>query len=403
MLFAFYPLFVVMILQANMTALGLIESLALLVGLLFQPVVGRLADLRGRINFVWVGYICLALSRLSQSLAGHWAHLVPAKVLYEAGRGIRNPPRSALLTDSVPQEERGLAFGILQSMDTAGAILGPLLGLGIFALLLRFGLSIEMTYRGVFVAAALPTLASITLSKTQLREVREPSLRPASQRRESPTAQWGLTGGKTLSIFTAVSCLFALWAVSENFLLVSGAHILGISREQIWPVVLLYWFINVTLAPTALLAGSLSDRYGRRPFVFGGFLVLAVLTASFAFATRYWQVGMLFALHGIYQGLLKPSQIALVARSCSSARARPELGRLFHVDRPLRHPRAFHLWPPLGPLWLEAALLGEWRMCGFERADDDGPGKARLAKTIPSLEHWLPCGPRLRAPSGGAS
>lgn len=83
--------------------------------------------------------------------------MVPSKVLYELGPGVRNPAREALLAESVPQEERGAAFGLLQSMDTAGAVLGPLLGLGMFALLLREGLSLEGAYRGVFLfAACLP-------------------------------------------------------------------------------------------------------------------------------------------------------------------------------------------------------------------------------------------------------
>jgi len=325
MLFAFYPLFLVMILGVqDMKVLGFIESLALLAGLLVRPVAGWISDQRGRLRFIWGGYVCLSLSRILQGLAQVWWHLVPSKMLYELGRGVRNPAREALLAESVPQEERGVAFGLLQSMDTAGAILGPLLGLGIFAFLLREGLSLEGAYRGVFLFAALPTLASIGLALTQLREVR-PVREIGEAGPEGGAERADL--GRALLLFTIISCLFSLWAVTENFMLVSGAQILNIQAGEIWPVVILYWFINVTFAPTAVLAGRLSDQYGRKPFILISFLVLAALTIFFAFAGNFWQVGLLFALHGVYQGLLKPSQTALVA-DLAPPRARGEaLGR----------------------------------------------------------------------------
>ena len=308
MLFAFYPLFLVMILGVkDMKVLGLIESLALLMGLILRPWTGRLADLRGRIGFIRGGYLLLALSRMGQGLARIWWHLAPPKMLYEIGRGLRNPPREALLTESVPPQERGLAFGMLQSMDTAGAILGPLLGLGIFYFL-KGRIPLEGAYRAVFFCAALPTFISLWLTSTRLRE-----MRPFAEAPRMEGERKGAFRSPVLLIFTALSCLFSLWAVSEDFMLVSGAQVLGVEATQIGAVVLLYWFINVTFAPTALVAGRLSDRFGRKPFIVASFLVLGALTSLFAVARTFWQVGLLFAAHGIHQGLLSPSQTALVA------------------------------------------------------------------------------------------
>ncbi len=325
MLFAFYPLFLVMILGVrDMKVLGFIESLALLAGLLLRPVAGRISDLRGRIGFIWGGYICLALSRVGQGLARSWWHLIPPKMLYEIGRGVRNPPREALLAESVPQEERGLAFGILKSMDTAGAILGPLLGLGIFALL-RGYLPLESVYRAIFFFSALPTLVSIWLTSTRLRE--SGLVEAEGGERGDVSLASDAFRSRALFLFTAISCLFSFWAVTENFMLVSGAQVLGVGASQITMVVFLYWFINVTFAPTALVAGRLSDRLGRKPFIALGFLVLGALTAFFAWARTFWQVGLLFAAHGVYQGLLSPSQTALVADLAPPAHRAQALGR----------------------------------------------------------------------------
>ncbi len=120
-----------------MKILGLVDSLVLLFGFIIMPFVGRLADVRGRRHLIWSGYACLMISRFSQGLARVWTHLIPPKILYKVGRGIRNPPREALLSDSVPSSHRGRAFGLLGSMDTFGAVIGPLLGIGLFQFFLN--------------------------------------------------------------------------------------------------------------------------------------------------------------------------------------------------------------------------------------------------------------------------
>ena len=118
---------------------------------------------------------------------------------------------------------------------------------------------------------------------------------------------------RMLLLFTAVTCLFTFWNVSENFMLVSGAQILGIPKEEFWTAVILYWLINVTFAPTAFFAGRFSDKYGRKIPIISGMLVLGIMTLGFAFAFNLVTVGILFMMHGIYQGLFTPSVQAWIA------------------------------------------------------------------------------------------
>ena len=352
MLFAFYPLFFVAVLGVEkMTLLGLIESIALLVGMFLRPLTGRLADRAGRRHFIWVGYLSLMASRFTQGLAQAWQHLVPPKVLYEVGRAMRNPPREALLAESVEEHERGYAFGFLKSMDTVGAILGPLLGLLAFWLMSRSGVAVEQCYRYVFSIAALPTAGSIYLILRHTREVREPARPREGEAEEAgdagqPSApdQQGddeaLFAPRGLLAFTVASSFFSLWAVTENFLILCAATLLRIRRAAIWPVVILYWFINVSFAPVALLSGRLSDRIGRKPPIVAGLLVLAALTAGFSFVPQvsepmagsaflsraFVATAVLFLLHGAYQGLVSPSQTAFVADLALPARRAETLG-----------------------------------------------------------------------------
>ena len=312
MLFAFYPIFFVQVLHiSEMKILGLVDSLALLFGFIIMPLIGRLADIRGRKHLIWGGYSLLLISRLSQGLARVWEHLVPSKVLYQIGRGVRNPPREALLSDSVPQSHRGRAFGLLGSMDTLGAVVGPILGIVLFQIFLNIGVHVDEAYRWIFFCAAAPTTVSILLIFFGTREVRNDFAVARNAKRS-----WGfsiLIRDRTLLLFTLVSMLFTFWSVSENFMLVSGAKILGIPKEQFWVSVLLYWLINVSFAPTAYLSGRYSDRAGRKIPITVGMIVLGIMTMGFAYAFNFISVGILFLMHGIYQGFFKPNVQAWVA------------------------------------------------------------------------------------------
>jgi MFS family permease len=312
MLFAFYPIFFIQILGVSeMKVLGLVDTLALLVGFLVMPLAGRLADMRGRKHFIWGGYVLLLISRLSQGLAYVWKHLVPPKILYQVGRGVRNPPREALLADSVPQHQRGRAFGLLGAMDTLGAIVGPILGIGLFQLFLNAGVYMDDAFRWIFFCAAAPTTLSILIILFRTRETRMNFNEVKAYQQK-----WGLTvinKNKPLLLFTLVICLFTFWNVSENFMLVSGSRILNIRKEQFWISVILYWLINVTFSPTAFFSGRFSDRFGRKTPIVAGMIVLAVMTIGFAFAFNLYSVALLFMMHGVYQGLFKPSVQAWVA------------------------------------------------------------------------------------------
>jgi len=311
MLFAFYPVFFVQVLGIQeMKILGLVDSLALLFGFLIMPLVGRLSDLKGRKHLIWIGYAMLAISRLSQGLTRTWQQLIPAKMLYQLGRGVRNPPREALLTDSVPASHRGRAFGLLGSMDTLGAIIGPLLGLYLFQRFLLQGIHIDEAYRWIFLAASVPTLISILIILLGAKEVRTPSQEKKTKRQIGLSL---LVSDRRLLAFTIATMVFTFWNVSENFMLVSGIKILGIPKERFWATVLLYWLINVSFAPTAYVGGRFSDKRGRRLPIVAGMLVLGVMTIGFAFANSYVIVGVLFLMHGVYQGLYKPNVQALVA------------------------------------------------------------------------------------------
>src|SRR5687768_18143845 len=143
------------------------------------PLLGRLADLRGRVP-VLVG--CLLLFALGSLLTATADSLGPAVVgrgLQGIGAGGLVPATLALVADRWPPERRSLPLGVVGAVQEAGAVLGPLAGAAVLAvadwraifwlnLLLGVGLAVGVTgsargRRPDAVGVALAAVASLAL------------------------------------------------------------------------------------------------------------------------------------------------------------------------------------------------------------------------------------------------
>lgn len=360
MLFPFYPLFFLLVLkEPQLRWFGLVETTTILIGHIIRPFTGKLGDVRGRKFLVCFGYLFLVISRVLQGLAKLWPHLIPARAVYEIGRGMRNPPRASLLVSSVPPERRGEAFGMLNSMDTVGAIIGPLLGMGIFSLLAWAGFGLEARFRAIFFVAAVPTLASILIVAQFAREegreeTQRADLSEAVERRAAAPFAEEEGNRSSFYVLTASCSLVGLLAITETMLLACGAKVLGIKPEQALKAVFLYWLVSLTFAPAAILSGRASDRLGRKPLIMGGFFTLFSLTAFLPFARGWGLLALVFLAHGIYQGLYKPVREAFVADLAPFGLRGKWLGafEMWTGMSATVSPFLFGLlWDVVGPLW----------------------------------------------------
>jgi MFS family permease len=163
MVYPLFPVFVTTVLAAPVAALGVIEGVAEATASLTRYPFGWASDTTGRRRaFVFSGYGLSTLGKLLLALAYAWPMALAGRFVDRAGKGVRTAPRDALLAAGVPEKDRGLAFGLHRTLDTLGAVLGPLVAL----LLVDLGLSI----RAVLAVAVLPGVASIVVIALFVRE-----------------------------------------------------------------------------------------------------------------------------------------------------------------------------------------------------------------------------------------
>lgn len=286
-------------LGASALTIGLIEGAAEALVLATKVFSGWLSDAVGRRKpLVLLGYGLAAAVKPLFPLAGSVALVTTARLLDRVGKGIRGAPRDALIADLAPPEVRGASFGLRQSLDTVGAVLGPL------AAVVLLGWFDE-DIRAVLWFAVLPGVFAVLL----LLRVREPAdgaRRPA----RLPITRDGLARlGKPFWWLTAFGALLALARFSEAFL-VLRADGLGLPLRYV-PLVLVV--MSVVYTALAYPAGRLSDRVPRSALLVAGMLALCAADVVLARARDLTTLFAGIALWGAHMGLTQGIVSSLVA------------------------------------------------------------------------------------------
>jgi MFS family permease len=129
------PVFLVTVVGASTTMVGLIEGIAQATAAIAKVFSGALSDRIGKRKLLaGIGYALGAITKPVFPLASTAWEVLAARFVDRIGKGIRGAPRDALVADVTPPEIRGAAYGIRQALDTAGAFMGPLLAVALMAL-----------------------------------------------------------------------------------------------------------------------------------------------------------------------------------------------------------------------------------------------------------------------------
>ena len=266
------PVYLVLYLGLTPFQFGIVDGLYHGVTALLRLASGVAVDRTGRSREIALaGYGASALSRLAMLAASASWPLIAGVVAFDrAAKGARAVPRDVLISLSSRPDGLATAFGVHRALDSAGAMLGPLVALAILG-------ALPNAFDVVFVASfsvAVVGLGVLLLFVDNAERPPAPAAAPA-----------GLlaAGRRILEIpgllrLTIAATMLGAATVSDGFLYLLLQREAGFS-PGLFP--LLYVGTSACYLALAVPAGGLADRVGRqRAFLAGYGLLVAAYVAT---------------------------------------------------------------------------------------------------------------------------
>lgn len=297
------PIFMVSVLGASMTTIGLIEGIAEATAAITKVFSGAISDYFGKRKFLAVlGYGLSAITKLVFPLATTILWVFTARLVDRIGKGIRGAPRDALVADIAPAALRGAAYGLRQALDSVGAFTGPLL-----AVVLMIWLANDV--KAVLWVAVIPAFLAVLLLIVAVREPdrsehpTESKNRPVfADARRLPRRYW---------LVVSLGAVFTLARFSEAFLILRAQDV-GLAIAYV-PVIMIV--MNFVYAIFAYPAGIAADRISARTLLVFGLGVLIAADVVLALAAAPLIVFLGAALWGLHMALTQGLLSKLVADS----------------------------------------------------------------------------------------
>jgi MFS family permease len=287
MVYPIVPIFMTQVLKASTTAVGLVEGIAESTAALTKFIFGYLSDkFQRRKPFVTLGYTFSAFSKGIIGFSSSWPLVLFSRFLDRLGKGLRTGARDALLLQNTNEKNKGFIFGFHRSLDSAGAVLGPILGL-IFIYLFANNL------RLIFYLATIPGFFAVLLLILLVSEKKE--VGPSTKTLQKFSFSFRFLNPK-VKLFLIISFIFALGNSSDAFLILRAKN-LGLTTQLAVAAYVLYNLVQ-TLLGTYL--GKLSDKVGHRKMFAFGLLVFSFVYFSFGVIKDSLFLWFLFPIYGIY-------------------------------------------------------------------------------------------------------
>jgi MFS family permease len=301
MIHALLPVYLVTVLGTSTLTVGIIEGIAEATASITKVFSGALSDWLGKRKLlVAIGYGLAAFTKPVFPLATGVSWLVSARFIDRIGKGVRGAPRDALIADISPVNLRGASFGLRQSLDTVGALIGPLLAIVLMWLL-------ENDIKTVFWFAVPPAFLAMFLI---IYGVNEPQRPEGIRKVRFPLHASELKRlGSPFWLVVAFAGVFTLARFSEAFLILR-AQSAGLAMALV-PAVLIV--MNVAYALAAYPAGVLSDNGGRTKVLMIGLFLLIMADLVLALASGIGGLAVGVALWGLHMGFTQGALSALVA------------------------------------------------------------------------------------------
>jgi MFS family permease len=248
-----------------------------------------------------IGYLVTAMMGTFAFVTAWWQLLVIRTVAW-IGRGARGPVRDALLSESVPAEAHGRAFGFEGAMDTLGAVIGPAIALSLVGVI---------ALRHIFLIAFIPGAITVLIVLFVVQDIPkppQPHLRIATALRDLPSAFWR---------YVVAVGVFGLGNFAHTLLVLRAVTLLTPHYGSVLAGrygIALYILHNVVYAAASYPAGALGDRVNKKTLLSVGYALFGIMCVFFmASPTGIPMLALLFVLAGVYIAIVDAMERALAA------------------------------------------------------------------------------------------
>ncbi|MBI4992238.1 MAG: MFS transporter [Candidatus Harrisonbacteria bacterium] len=306
LIYSVMPAFLTAVLGAPPILVGFIEGFADALASVLKIYSGWFSDkIRKRKILAVTGYTISTATRWFLALVANFWQVFILRAIDRVGKGLRDSPRDALISESVEVKELGKSFGYHRAMDGVGSALGPLCAVLLLPLILN---DYRLLFKIGFVVGILSVLTFIFVKDVKKEKTSEPE-------EPHPPFSFSLRDySHNFKVYIAAVFVFGL-GVMPLALLLLKAQELGLNS---YAIPLMYFIYNLSFIIFAIPAGKLADRLGDKKIIAGGFLAAVLAYLELAFFATVPAVILGFILFGIYSAMTDGVERAFAAKLVSS-------------------------------------------------------------------------------------
>jgi len=297
-------------LGASVTQVGLVFTLSSIVPLLLQIVGGWVSDMLGRLRAIALGSVGGVLSYIVFVMAPSWQWIILAQTFGVAAGALVAPSFGAFIAEQSSERDRGKAYGVAEALFWIVAVIGPPLGGFVAA---RFGFRRMFLLGGCLYGVA--TIIRIWMAGS-FRETSE--AHPQQLTWDSLRGGLGamvsmvLAGGLVTWIMITDGVRDVAFRLSGELMPLYLREVGGVSVENIGYLGAVF---GIGMVMTALPAGWLSDKFGERIVIVGGFVMESVAFILLVSVRSLTGFGLVWLIFGVGVGLMRPAYQSLVSKA----------------------------------------------------------------------------------------
>jgi len=299
---AVLPLFLVS-LGSSAAALGMIEGISDALSSFAKWPGGWFSDRTGiRKPIGLIGYGLMSMATGAFAFAQSWVHVLWGRIVAWSARGVRTPIRDTLMSEAVEPTYYGRAFGVERTLDTLGAIAGPLLALWLLQ---------RIPIRQIFLWTLIPGLLAVATFGLLVQA-----------KRAVPNHGLTLHGSwkglpSTFKRYLVGVGVFGFGDFAHTLLILRAVQLFAPARGMVAAGAIgvgLYALHNTAYAAACFVSGHLGDRFGKGRVLAMGYLLSAGMCLGFLMPiTALWRLGALFLIGGAFVGVEETLEKAVAA------------------------------------------------------------------------------------------